>query len=193
MDETASSAPAGTRTFICSTLNDEFCVVKVNEPTWTSDVPATTFNESGFPAPTASVKVPVPTVMVWRLTSEEPIVVDCAVTAPLPPVVVSRSACHVPMLEPDLMLPTMSIVLEPLTGSAMLTEKVFAVDGEGFVEPICVPVELSTRRRSVIVADSAVERLTTIELMLMPSVEPAESVNEPSLALLVPAIIVWSP
>src|SRR3989344_6526205 len=120
-------------------------------------------------------------------------VVDCAVTAPLPPVVVSRVACHGPALEPDMMLPTRSNVLGIETGNAMLTEKVFAVEGDGFVEPICKPVALSTRRRSVIVADSLDVRFTTIELMLIPSVEPAESVKLPSLALLVPAIIVWSP
>jgi hypothetical protein len=70
---------------------------------------------------------------------------------------------------------------------------VFESDTDVFVEPICWPFELSTRRRSVNVDVTVEENATTIVFTLTPSVEPAESVNEPMRALFVPATIVWLP
>src|SRR3990167_9066519 len=104
------------------------------------------------------------------------------------------AAIHGPAFEPDLMLPTMSIVLEPEAAMSKLTayelSALSPLDGADFVLPICTPVALSTRRRSVTVAASLADRLTTMVLILTPSVAPAVSVKLPSLALLVPAIIV---
>ncbi len=91
------------------------------------------------------------------------------------------------------MFPRTLIVTVLETGTLRFTENEFAVDGEGFAVPIAAPVALFTSRRSVIVADSAVERLSKMVFTFTPSVAPVESVKEPRRALLVPAIIVWLP
>src|SRR3989344_4755618 len=121
------------------------------------------------------------------------IVTELLVLSPRPPELVSISAVQVPMLAPDLTLPTTSIVLVEETGTSKLTENELDVDGDGLAVPICTPVAASTRRRSVTDAASSAERSTTIVFTFVPSVEPDERVNEPRRALLVPAIIVWLP
>src|SRR3989344_7778468 len=87
----------------------------------------------------------------------------------------------------------MSMVFVCEEPTLTFTEKALLVDGDGFVVPIWAPVALSFNMRSVIVADSSEERATVSVLIFTPSVEPVESVNEPSFALFVPAIIVWLP
>src|SRR3989344_9456179 len=118
---------------------------------------------------------------------------ELLVVSPRPPVDASMSAAQVPELEPDLMLPTTSMVFVPETRISKLTENELDVEGEAFAVPLCVPVVASTRRRSVMDADSLDERSTTMVFTFMPSVEPDESVNEPSFALFVPAMMVWLP
>src|SRR3990167_4662844 len=189
--ETEVAALAGILTFSSCTVKAELLAVKLKEPTFTSLLPAMTFALSGD-VPAAWVSVPVPIVMVWSVKSL-PIVTELLVLSPRPPDEVSISAVHVPTLAPDLMLPTTSIVLVEETGTSKLTENELEVDGDGFAVPICTPVALSTRRRSVTDAASSAERSTTIVLTFVPSVEPDERVNEPRRALLVPAIIVWLP
>src|SRR3989338_6912839 len=187
--ETEVAALAGILTLISWTVKPELDAVKLKEPTLTSFEPATTFASSGD-VPAASVSVPVPTVMVWSVRSL-PIVTELPVERPVPPEVSSITAIHDPTLEPDLMLPTRSIVLVAETATSKLTENELSPDaGEGFAVPIWTPVALSTRRRSVTDAASSAERVTTMVFTLVPSVEPAERVNEPRRALLVPAIIV---
>src|SRR3989344_331105 len=191
-DETEVAAFAGILTFSSCTVKPELDAGKLKEPPLTSVEPATTFASSGD-VPAASVGVTVPTVMVWSVRSL-PIVTELPVERPVPPEVSSITAIHDPTLEPDLMLPTRSIVLVAETATSKLTENELSPDaGEGFAVPIWTPVALSTRRRSVTDAASSAERVTTMVFTLVPSVEPAERVNEPRRALLVPAIIVWLP
>src|SRR3990167_9677610 len=190
--ETEVAAFAGILTFSSWTVKPELLAVKLKEPTFTSFEPATTFASSGD-VPAAWVSVPVPTVMVWSVRLL-PIVTELPVERPVPPEDVSITAIQLPTLEPDLMLPTRSIVLVAETATSKLTENELSPDaGEGFAVPIWTPVALSTRRRSVMDAASSAERVTTIVFTFVPSVEPAERVNEPRRALLVPAIIVWLP